>query len=589
MPHTPALADVLVILLAAVLVVPLFERLKASPVLGYLVAGMMIGPHGLSIIGDPDGAAMLAHFGVVFLLFAIGLELSLDRLRVMRKWVFGLGTLQVAVTAGVAWLGAVALGLSSAAALVAAGGLALSSTAIVMQILKERDELTGKPGRIAFAVLLMQDLAVVPLLTLVPLLGSYQSEVAWALGLAAIKAVAALVGIVVVGQMVLRPVLRMVAAARSPELFTAVTLLIVLGVGWLTEMAGLSMALGAFLAGLVIAETEYCHQVEADIEPFRGVLLALFFMTVGMTVDLGLVAEAFPVVLGLAVALVLGKAVVLGGLARLFGVSSATAVQVGLTLSQGGEFAFVLYDLARGHGVLAPAEANLLLAVIALSMAATPFLMAGGRRLAGRLALPPSDALRQMAEATHELRDHVLIAGFGRVGQTLARLLEANEVPWVAVDLEPKRVGEGRARGLPVYFGDACRAEVLRAAGADRARSAVVTLDHPALAERAVRALSGQNAELTIVVRGHDGSHGDALEQAGATFVVPEAVEASLQLGGTVLRALGRDTYEVERVLHRFRDDAYASLGNLIPAKPPPRRHPTPVPISLDDLNDPRR
>ncbi|WP_109117213.1 monovalent cation:proton antiporter-2 (CPA2) family protein [Azospirillum sp. TSO22-1] len=589
MPHAPALADVLVILLSAVLVVPLFERLKASPVLGYLAAGMLIGPHGLAIIGDPDGAAMLAHFGVVFLLFAIGLELSLERLRVMRTWVFGLGTLQVAATTAVGWLGAKALGLSNAAALVAAGGLALSSTAIVMQILKERDELGAKHGRVAFAVLLMQDLAVVPLLTLVPLLGSYQSDVAWALGLAAVKAVAALVGIVVVGQVVLRPVLRMVAAARSPELFTGVTLLIVLGVGWLTDLAGLSMALGAFLAGLVIAETEYCHQVEADIEPFRGVLLALFFMTVGMTVDLGLVAKAFPVVLVLAVALVAGKALLLGGLARLFGISAATAVQVGLTLSQGGEFAFVLYDLARGHGVLAPEEAQLMLAVIALSMAATPFLMAAGRRLAGRLAQPPSEALRQMAGATGELRGHVLIAGFGRVGQTLARVLEANEVPWVAVDLEPRRVGEGRARGLPVYFGDACRPDVLAAAGAGHARAAVVTLDHPALAERAVRALRGGNPAMTIVVRGHDGGHADALERAGATFVVPEAVEASLELGGTVLRGLGQDAYDVERVLHRFREDAYASLGNLIPAKPPPRRHPVAVPISLDDLNDPRR
>jgi len=587
--HATALQDVLIILLAAVLVVPLFQRLKSSPVLGYLVAGVIIGPHALGIIGSPDDAATLAHFGVVFLLFAIGLELSIERLTVMRRLVFGLGTLQVTVTAAALWGGGLLLGLDSPAALVAAGGLALSSTAIVIQILLERNELTARHGRVTFAVLLMQDLAVVPLLTLVPLLGSYQTEVGAALGLAAVKAVAALLAIVVLGRLVLRPALRTVAAARSPELFTGVTLLIVLGVGWITEQAGLSMALGAFLAGLVIAETEYRHQVEADIEPFRGTLLALFFMTVGMTIDLSLVVRDWWLVLALLAALVAVKAAVLAVLCRLFGLAPSLSVQVGLTLSQGGEFAFVLFDLARGQGVLPADTAQLLLAVVALSMAATPFLMAGARRLGQALTVPPTESLQQMREETGDLQGHVLIAGFGRVGQTLARLLEANGVAWVALDLEPKRVAEGRARELPVYYGDAARPDVLRAAGAARARAAVVTLDHPSAAERAVLALRRQRPDLTIVVRARDGSHSEKLEKAGATVVVPEVVEASLQLGGTVLRGIGKPSDEVTHLLDLFRHQAYARLGDMIPARPAPRPPPGPVPFDLDDLNDPRR
>ncbi|MBP2312446.1 monovalent cation:proton antiporter-2 (CPA2) family protein [Azospirillum soli] len=587
MPHSTTLDEVLIILLAAVAVVPLFQRLRSSPVLGYLVAGMLIGPHGLGVVGNLESATFLAHFGVVFLLFAIGLELSVERLRVMRRTVFGLGTLQVVVTMAGAWAVGRLFGLSSPAALIAAGGVALSSTAVVLQILIERNELTARHGRVSFAVLLLQDLAVVPLLVLVPLLGTYEANIATAMGLAAVKAVVALVGIMVLGRKVLSPLLRTVASARSPELFTGVTLLIVLGVGWLTERAGLSMALGAFLAGLVIAETEFRHQVEADIEPFRGILLALFFMTVGMTIDLRLILNEAVSVAGLLALVVVGKALVLAVLCRAFGQAPGQSLQVALGLAQGGEFAFVLFDQAAGLDVLPREVAQLLMVVIALSMAATPFLAAAGRRLAHQMTAAPQAELQRIEGETADLDQHVLIAGFGRVGQTLGRLLEANRIPYVALDLEPKRVSEGRQRNLPVYFGDAARPDVLKAAGGARARAAVVTLDHPQAAERAVRSLRRLRPDMPIIVRARDGSHRETLEKAGATMVVPEAVEASLQLGGTLLRGIGKPADEVSYVLDLFRDEAYARLGGMIPARP--QRTAGPPPISLDDLNDPRR
>ncbi|WP_158045778.1 monovalent cation:proton antiporter-2 (CPA2) family protein [Skermanella pratensis] len=565
MHATQDLHDVLIVLAAAILVVPIFQRLRSSPVLGYLVAGMLIGPAGLAIVSDVSGMTVLANFGVVFLLFTIGLELSIERLKAIRLHVFGLGTLQVVVTAALFYFAARWLGQPREAAAILAGGLALSSTAIVLQILVERGELPTRHGRVAFAILLLQDLAVVPLLTLVPLLAADGARLAGALGIAALKAVAALLLILIVGRLILRPALRAVAAAKSPELFTGVTLLVVLSVSYLTEIAGLSMALGAFLAGLLIAETEYRHQVEGDIEPFRGILLALFFMTVGMTIDLGLVVREAPLVLSLVTALVLGKAVVLTVLCRAFGFPTAVSAQVGLSLGQGGEFAFVLFSLAMALGVLGGEVGQLMLAVVALTMALTPFLMVAGRWLAGLLTprVGPAE-LRRLEEDARDFKGHVIIAGFGRVGQTIARLLEAQRLPYMAFDLEPSRVAEGRARGLPIYYGDASRAEVLKAAGVNRARAAVVTLDQPQAAERAVEAIRRLCPLLDIHARARDHEHQAHLREAGATHVVPEMMEGSLRLGGLLLRSLGRSPEEVAEQLEEFRLEAYAKLTNLI-------------------------
>lgn len=571
-PTSQDLHDVLIILAAAVLVVPIFQRLRSSPVLGYLVAGTLIGPAGLGIVSDISGVTVLANFGVVFLLFTIGLELSIERLKAIRSHVFGLGTLQVVLTAALFWLGARWLDQPREAAVILAGGLALSSTAIVLQILVERGELPTRHGRVSFAILLLQDLAVVPLLTLVPLLASHDTRLAGVLGLAAVKAVAALAVILIVGRLVLRPGLRIVASAKSPELFTGVTLLVVLGVSYVTEMAGLSMALGAFLAGLLIAETEYRHQVEGDIEPFRGILLALFFMTIGMSIDLSLITEHAFTVLMLVTALVAGKALVMTALCRAFGFPMSVATHVGLSLGQGGEFAFVLFSLAMALGILPMETGQMMLAVVALSMALTPFLMTAGRRLA--VVLTPKIELAELRRTEQDARDfkgHVIIAGFGRVGQTVARLLEAQRLPYMAFDLEPSRIAEGRARGLPIYYGDASRVEVLKAAGIGRARAAVVTLDQPLAAERAVAAIRRLCPMLDIHARARDHEHQIHLQEAGATHVVPEMMEGSLHLAGTLLKSLGRSQEEVAGVMDEFRDAAYARLTGLIPPRPDPQ------------------
>jgi CPA2 family monovalent cation:H+ antiporter-2 len=414
----------------------------------------------------------------------------------------------------------------------------------------------------AFAVLLLQDLAVVPLLTLVPLLAHEQAGVAGALGLAFLKAVIVLLLIVAVGRLALRPALRAVARSGTPELFTGIVLLLVLGVGWLTQQAGLSMALGAFLAGLLVAETEYRPQVESDFEPFRGLLLALFFMTVGMGIDAGLLWRYALPFLGALTALVVVKAVLLAGLCRAFGLSGWMALGTGLTLAQGGEFGFVLFTLAAGRGVLSAEVAQAASLLVGLSMALTPALIAGARALFRRHD-HPAGSEAALAGETRELRDHVVIAGFGRVGQTLALLLESRLVPYVALDLDAGRVAESRRRGLPVYFGDARRGEVLKAAGIERARLAAITLDQPDAAARSVHVLRAMLPELPVLVRARDVGQAVELAGAGATDVVPEIVEGSLQLGEILLERVGVSREEAEQVLNEFRGRTYSRLTGV--------------------------
>ena len=545
------------------IVVPIFRRFQASAVLGYLVAGSAIGPHGLDLLREPRAVTALADLGVIFLLFSIGLGLSVERLTSLRRYVFGLGTLQVVITTLAITLTLRLAGVSGDAALVLGAGLALSSSAIVLQMLVERREIATMQGRVAFAVLLLQDLAVVPLLTLVPLLPGTGPGLGVALGLAFLKAVAALVLIVAIGRLALRPVLRAVARGGTPELFIGIVLLLVLGIGWLTQQAGLSMALGAFLAGLLVAETEYRPQVESDVQPFRGILLALFFMTVGMGIDAGLLWRHAPSLAGLLVGLLIGKALILAGLCRAFGLSAAMGVGIGLMLAQGGEFAFVLFTLASGRGVLSAEAAQVAILIVGLSMAATPALLTAARAVFRRLQHAAGTAAA-LAHETRELRDHVVIAGFGRVGQTLALLLESRVIPYVALDLDAERVAEARRRALPVYFGDASRAEVLKAAGVEQASMAAITLDQPEAAARGVQVLRAMCPTLPVLVRARDVAQAEQLAGAGATDVVPEVVEGSLQLGEMLLRRLGVSRDEVDQVLDEFRGRTYARLSNVI-------------------------
>ena len=560
--HDPRLLlDILFLLLGAIIVVPLFQALRIPAVLGYLVAGTILGPHTPGPVVDMKVPQILSEFGVVFLLFAIGLELPLSRLRAMRRYIFGLGLMQVLLTSaaigGVAW----ALGQSTAAAVVIGGMLAFSSTATVLKLLVERGETVARFGRISVAVLIFQDLAVVPLLTLLPLLAGGETSIPQALALAAVKAGGAIGVIMLLGRFVVRPIYQFVATARSPEVFTATNLFVVLAVGWLTAEAGMSMALGAFLAGMLLADTAYRHQVEADIEPFRGLLLGLFFMTVGMTLDLPAMMQRADAILLMTGALLVGKSVLLFALCRLSGLGVATALRIGLLLSQGGEFAFVLVGKAAGLSILDADTGLLLSSSVAFSMAVTPLVGAIAQRLA------QSIEARNGAEAfgieTNDMKGHVVIAGYGRVGRAIARLLTAHDIPFVALDLDPQRVARARAEGLPVYYGDSSQVGVLRAAGIERARAAVITVNRPEMAERAVESVRRTARNLSIVARAHDLGRGAALKRAGASAVVPETIEASLQMASLVLRSAGVEAEAVNRSLKDVRDRGYADLAEL--------------------------
>ena len=568
--HIPYLREAIVFLVAAVVIAPLFQRLRASPVLGYLIVGILLGPFspiGVSLVERVEGIAAFAKLGVVFLLFAIGLELSIERLRSMRRLVFGMGGAQVLLCGGAIAGAALFYGLSPVAALIVGGALALSSTAMVLQILIERGEFAAREGRAAFAVLLFQDLMVVPLLVLIAALTGGGESIGVLLAIAALKAAAAVGVILVIGRWILRPLFRLIAQTKSHDIFIALALLACVGTAWATAQFGLSMVLGAFLAGLMLAGSEFRHQIAADIDPFKGLLLGLFFITVGMGVDLALVLEETPRVLALVVALLVLKAVLITGLGLAFGLSPTASLRVGLLLSAGGEFAFILLGAAAAGGALDHGLARILLVVVSVSMAITPLLAAAGKRIAVSFERRrPDDEIASLDEETADLAEHVLVAGFGRVGQTVVKLLQARQVPYIALDLDSARVAEAHRAGMPVYYGDCRREAVLVAAGARRARAAVITLDDAQAAARSVAALRQSMPDLEIFVRARDRAHAVELESLGATAGVPETLEASLQLAGRVLRAVDLPLDDVDNLIDWFRQADYAALRDVIPA-----------------------
>ncbi|GJX26399.1 K(+) efflux antiporter 2, chloroplastic-like protein [Tanacetum coccineum] len=567
-----SLLDVVWLLLASVIFVPIFQKLPGgSPVLGYLTAGILIGPYGLSIIRNVHATKAIAEFGVVFLLFNIGLELSVERLSSMKKYVFGLGSAQVLTTAVVVGLAAhFVCGQLGPAAIVIGNGLALSSTAVVLQVLQERGESTSRHGRATFSVLLFQDLAVVVLLILIPLISPNSSKggvgfqaIAEALGLAAVKAVVAISAIIAGGRLLLRPIYKQIAEMQNAEIFSANTLLVILGTSLLTARAGLSMALGAFLAGLLLAETEFSLQVESDIAPYRGLLLGLFFMTVGMSIDPKLLVSNFPVIMGSLGLLIAGKTILVAGVGRLFGVSLIPAIRVGLLLAPGGEFAFVAFGEAVNQGIMSSQLSSLLFLVVGISMAITPWLAAGGQLIASRFEQQDVRSLLPVESETDDLHDHIIICGFGRVGQIIAQLLSERLIPFVALDVRSDRVAVGRALDLPVYFGDAGSREVLHKIGAERACAAAITLDTPGANYRTVWALSKYFPNVKTFVRAHDVDHGLNLEKAGATAVVPETLEPSLQLASAVLAQAKLPMSEIAATINEFRSRHLSELTEL--------------------------
>ncbi|NMG73739.1 monovalent cation:proton antiporter family protein [Aromatoleum diolicum] len=562
MPNTLEL--VLLLLASAVVMVGIFRSLNLPPVLGYLLVGAAVGPHALKLVHSSEGANHLAEFGVVFLMFSIGLEFSLPRLLAMKRIVFGLGSAQV--------LGCIVLvmaighlfGLSWGASLALGSTLAMSSTAILSKLLADRMELDSRHGRETIGVLLFQDIAVVPLLILIPALSRPAEELAVTLGLAALKGAALLVLVLVFGQRLMRAWFTVVARRRSGELFMLNVLLITLGLAWLSELVGLSLALGAFLAGMLISETEFRYQVEEDIKPFRDVLLGLFFVTVGMFLDVGLIVDNLPVVLGLVLGLLVFKCAIVFAASRAFGSSAGTALRTGLWLCAGGEFGFVLVSDIDGLGLMPPALLQATVAALVLSMLIAPFVVQASDKLVMRFVasewLLRSMELTRVAAQSMNTSKHIIICGYGRSGQYMARFMEQENVSYVALDLDPERVREAGAAGDTVVYGDASRHETLMAAGIMRASALVISFGEVEAALRVMHRALALRPDLPIVTRASDEKDMDRLAQGGAAEVVPEAFEGSIILASHALALIGVPLNRVVRRIRDVRNQRYALM-----------------------------
>ncbi len=570
----PFLKEIILFLTLSGVLVPLLARLRINPVLGFLAVGTLLGPYGLASLSSDwpwltyvtfsrlEGVEVLAELGVIFLMFMIGLEMSINRLWLMRRLVFGMGSLQVVLTSLV--IGALAwrFGNGLEASVILGLVLAFSSTAIVMQLLSQRHELGSPMGQASFSILLFQDLAVIPLLVLISILGepSTGSSFGELLSVAALKGVFTVLVIYLVGRRVVRPLFHQIAASHQPDTFMALTLLATLGVAALTWAAGLSMALGALLAGLIIAETEFRHEVEVTIEPFRGLLMGLFFLSVGMNIDVRALLVA-PLWMPLSVVgLYLIKGTLISGLLRLFGLSWGRAVEGGLLLSQGGEFAFIVIGLALSFNLLPRDVSQFMLIVVGLSMLVAPLIARVGQQLGdwvdlklGRFELPDEAELG-------ELHDHVIIAGYGRVGQMVGQMLAGQGVPFVAIEHNPKLLTRHRAAGMQVIFGDASRPELLHKLKLERARAVVLTMDDTSAAIYAARGVRSLMPKLKIIARARDETHALKLLNAGASIVVPETLESSLKLTGSVLETLGVPPDAAGRLLDKERERCLAVL-----------------------------
>ncbi len=552
----PLLAQTAIFLAAAVIAVPLSRRLGFGAVLGYLAAGVVIGPWVLRLISDVESILHFAEFGVVLLLFIIGLELQPARLWVMRKAIFGLGGSQVLVTAGLLGGAGYFFGLSAQAAVVAGLALALSSTAFALQSLAEKNQLTTRHGRVAFSILLFQDVAAIPILALVPLLalppGAVAGEAALGETFLGVLKVAAVLGAVIVGgHYLLREIFRWVARTRIPEVFTAMALLTVVGMAQLMELVGLSMALGAFLAGVLLADSEFRHELEATIEPFKGLFLGLFFIAVGMSVNFGLLLEQPLLIVALVAGLVLVKAAVLFAVGRASGLANAAALRLAFALSQGGEFAFVIFGVALGGRVLEPRLAELLVLVVILSMVVTPLVwMLGERALRARLKVPEDAPYDTPAGEENQ----VIIAGFGRFGQIVARILRAKQIGFTALDVSQDQVDFVKKFGNKIYYGDSSRPELLRAAKAGQATVFVLAINDVAASLRTAKTVKKHFPHLTIYARATDRRHVHQLMDLGVEVIQRETFLSSLDISRRVLIGLGLSDYDSDKAVQMFKE-----------------------------------
>ncbi|KQO60127.1 MULTISPECIES: cation:proton antiporter [unclassified Methylobacterium] len=570
--HAGSYKEAIIFLVTAGVVVPLFHRLRISPVLGFIGAGAILGPFGLGrladtvpwvsifTIGNRSEIAHLAEFGVIFLMFMIGVELSWERLRTLRRLVFGLGSAQVLASSLVIGIILFALEVPLAASVIVGLALALSSTAVVLPVLAEQKRLNTPAGRASFAVLLFQDLAVAPMLFAIAVLGrSDGADVGGALALALGQAAIALVLIVVAGRLALRPLFQLVARTRSPELFMAACLLVIVATALTAAASGLSMTLGAFVAGLLLAETEYRRAIEATIDPFKGLLLGVFFVSVGMNLDPAQLMAAPKTILGLSIGLILIKGAVILVAARFLRIQRGVALEAALLLGPGGEFAFVLIGGAIAGGLVPDGLGQAALIVTTVTMIAIPGLASLARRLGKRMSR--SNLGRARAEPVPDKQQNrVIIAGYGRVGRQVGEMLARHKIPYLALDADAARVSEHRRLGNPVYFGDSSNPELLRRCDIANARALVVTLDNPRAVEAVVEAARAERRDITIVARARDARHATALYELGVDDAVPETIEASLQLSEAVLVDVGVPMGLVIASIHERRDEYRAML-----------------------------
>ena len=575
----PFLREILLFLILAGILIPTLQRLRINQVLGFLAVGALLGPFGLgalalhtpwlSFLTFPagPGISMLAEIGVLFLMFMIGLELSAARLWSMRRWVFGAGTAQVVASATLIGAALYLYGLPGQAAVILGLVLSLSSTAVVMQLMNQQHSTGTRLGQAAFAVLMLQDLAVVPILILIGALAKGAGDGNDALLLAAItlaKAAGAIAVIYLVGGRVVHPLFRAFARQRQPDVFMALVLLATFGIAALSAAAGLSMALGALIAGLLLAETEFKHEVELMVEPFKGLLMGLFFMTVGMTIDTGQILDAPLWLATFVLGLVLIKGVVVTLLFRMGGLPWGRAVEGGLLLGQGGEFAFIVIGYAATSGVLDPALGARVMLAVGLSLFITPLLARLGTAIGDQLETRGDQLAAQHDHAAlSAVRGQVIIAGFGRVGQQLGKLLTAQKIPFVAFETDARLVAQLRADGWPVWFGNAARPELLRRVHADEAPAIVLTMDQPLAALQAVHGIRREFPHVALFARSRDEKHARDLRLAGASVVVPETLEASLQLSSFVLGAMGLEERTIDAIVDRER--ALSAAAQLAP------------------------
>jgi len=571
--HPGSYKEAILFLVTAGIVVPLFHRLRISPVLGFIGAGALLGPYGLGrlaeaypfvhlfTIGNRAEISHLAEFGVIFLMFMIGIELSWERLRTLRRLVFGLGSLQVGCSTLILAMILYGLNVPLVGATIVGIGLALSSTAVVLPVLAEQKRLNAPTGRTSFAVLLFQDLAVAPALFAIAVLGRDDGgDKGWALAMALGQAAVALVLIVIAGRLALRPLFQLVARTRSTELFMAACLLVIVGTALTAAASGLSMTLGAFVAGLLLAETEYRRAIEATIDPFKGLLLGVFFVSVGMNLDPAQLMATPGAILSLSLALVLIKGAVVVMAAPVMKIPRPVAIETALLLGPGGEFAYVLIGGAMATGLVPEEVGAAALVVTTVTMIMIPAFAAVGRRLKLRATAQAQAAAGAQAPLPERVENRVIVAGFGRVGRQVGEMLEKHKIPYLALDSDPARVAEQRRTGKPVYFGDSGNTEILRHCDIASARALVVTLDNPRAVEAAVAAARAERPDLTIVARARDARHATALYELGVDDAVPETIEASLQLSEAVLVDVGVPMGLVIASIHERRDEYRALL-----------------------------